>query len=146
MRITQEADYAIRICSILDRADKITGASELAEKACITQRIALKVLRQLVEHGIVRSYKGACGGYVLERSGDKLRISDLIEAVDGPIQISKCLNCDHECSRNPDKCVCKMHMAFVAINESLINNLGSITVRMLSDEGLSAEGICGLIK
>ena len=146
MRITQEADYAIRICSILDRADKITGASELAEKACITQRIALKVLRQLVEHGIVRSYKGSCGGYVLERSGDKLRISDLIEAVDGPIQISKCLDCDHECSRNPDKCVCKMHMAFVAINESLINNLGSITVRMLSDEGLSAEGICGLIK
>lgn len=146
MRITQEADYAIRICSILDRAEKITGASELAEKACITQRIALKILRQLTEHGIVRSYKGAYGGYVLERSGDTIKISELIEIVDGPIQISKCLNCEHECSRNPDKCACKMHLAFSAINESLVNNLGSITVRMLSDEDLSAEGMIGLIK
>ena len=74
MRITQEADYAIRICAVLDAAGEKLGAAEIAKRACITQRFALKILGKLVEVGIVRSYKGAFGGYILSGSGDELKI------------------------------------------------------------------------
>ena len=133
MRVTQEADYAIRMCLILDSLGGKTGAAQLADIACITPKIALKVLRKLNEGGLVRSYKGAQGGYELARNGDELKVIEIIELIDGPVKISKCLECDHECSRNPCKTECKMHVAFDVINQSLVENLGRITVRMLHD-------------
>ena len=145
MRVTQEADYAIRICLILDKLGGKTGASQIADLACITPKIALKVLRKLSEAGIVRSYKGVQGGYELARDGNELCVLEIVELIDGPVRISKCLDCEHECSRNPCKTDCKMHIAFDVINEKLIENLGLITVRMLHDENVSAGDIADII-
>lgn len=145
MRVTQEADYAIRICLILDSIGEKTGAATIADIACITPKIALKVLRKLSAGGFVKSYKGVQGGYELTRSGDELRVIEIIELIDGPIKISKCLECEHECSRNPCKMDCKMHIAFDAVNQKLIENLGLITVRMLHDNSVSAADISDII-
>ena len=145
MRVTQEADYAIRMCLILDSLGEKTGAATLADLACITPKIALKVLRKLNTGGLVKSYKGARGGYELARSGNEIRVLEIIELIDGPVKISKCLECDHECSRNPCKMECKMHIAFDAINQSLLDNLGKITVRMLHDKNVSHADIADII-
>lgn len=145
MRVTQEADYAIRMCLILDSLGEKTGAATLADLACITPKIALKVLRKLNTAGYVRSYKGVQGGYELAKPGEEIKVLEIIELIDGPVKISKCLECDHECSRNPCKVECKMHIAFGAINEKLIENLGKITVRMLHDENVSHADIADII-
>ena len=145
MRVTQEADYAIRMCLILDSIGEKTGAATLADLACITPKIALKVLRKLNAGGFVRSYKGVQGGYELARSGNDLRVIDIIELIDGPVKISKCLECDHDCSKNPCKTECKMHIAFGAINKNLVDNLGKITVRMLHDKNVSQADISDII-
>ena len=145
MRVTQEADYAIRMCLILDSLGEKTGAATLADLACITPRIALKVLRKLNEGGYVRSYKGVQGGYELTRSGDSIKVIEIIELIDGPVRISKCLECDHDCTKNPCKIECKMHIAFGAINQKLIENLGLITVRMLHDKSVSHTDIADII-
>ena len=146
MRLTQEADYAIRICAVLDSLGKKTGASEIAEQAGITQRFALKILGKLTEVGIVRSYKGAFGGYILNTAAEQLRIIDVIEAIEGPLMLSKCLECEYDCTRNPNKSCCKMHVAFAALNQRLVNSLGRITVRMLNDEHISSSDITDIIK
>ncbi len=145
MRVTQEADYAIRICLVLDKLGEKTGASAIAEHACITPKIALKVLRKLSSAEIVRSYKGVQGGYELTRDGRELRVIEIVELMDGPIRISKCLECDHDCTKNPCKTDCKMHLAFDAVNKSLIENLSKITVRMLHDENVSHADISNII-
>ena len=146
MRITQEADYAIRICAVLDALGQKSGATEIAAKAGITQRFALKILGKLNDVGIVRSYKGAHGGYVLNVNAEELKIIDLIEAIEGPLRLSKCLECDYDCTRNPEKACCKMHVAFAALNQTLVNSLGRIAVRMLNDESISALDITEVIK
>ena len=97
------------------------------------------------EGGFVRSYKGVQGGYELVRSGDEIRVLDIVELIDGPVRISKCLECDHDCSRNPCKTDCKMHIAFGAINKKLIDNLGKITVRTLHDKSVSDSDIADII-
>ena len=145
MRVTQEADYAIRICLILDSYAKKMGASEIAVAACITQKEALKVLRKLNEAGYVRSYKGMRGGYEMARHGADITVLDIIEVMDGPVLISKCLECDHHCSKNACKTDCNMHIAFGAINRILRENLGTITVKTLHDKRLSASDIADII-
>ena len=146
MRVTQEADYAIRMCLILDKLGEKTGAATLADIACITPKIALKVLRKLNAGKLVRSYKGVQGGYELARDGSELTVLEIVELIDGPICISKCLDCANDCSRNPCKTDCKMHIAFGAINENLIESLSKITVRMLHDENVSHADISNIFK
>lgn len=145
MRITQEADYAIRICCVLAESREVTGAAEIAEFAAITQRFALKILRKLSERGIVRAVRGASGGYELVREKETLSVLEIIESIEGTLHISKCLGCEYECSRNPYKEKCKMHMAFESLNGILREKLGLVTVRMLTDESFAVEDVIAII-
>ncbi len=145
MRITQEADYAVRICIVLDSKGEKMGAAAISEAACIPQKFSLKILRKLGEKEIVRSYKGAYGGYELARDSNQLSILEIIEAIDGEMLISKCLECDYDCSRNPKKSCCKVHIAFGAINKKLTDNLGAITIGMINNEQITATDIVDFI-
>ena len=146
MRITQEADYAIRICIVLNLIGGKTGATEIAEKACITQQFALKILRKLTAEGIVKSYKGVYGGYELARDAQNLTVLEIIEAIDGKLYINKCLSCDAECSRNQKKSDCKMHIAFGAINKKLADNLSRVNIGLLTNDEVCAADVVGIIK
>ena len=129
MRITQEADYAIRIVCFLAEENRVLDATTVADSAHITQRFALKILRKLVLGGLVRSYKGANGGYELAGKPDEVTLKDVIELIDGEIAISKCLMEDHVCSKQGEmKSACAVHRIFDAINRDVIQKLGGITV------------------
>ena len=67
MHMTLETDYAVRIMETLTREGKRVDARTISEKTRVPQRFALKILRSLVADGLVRSYKGASGGYELAR-------------------------------------------------------------------------------
>ncbi len=146
MRITQEADYAIRICIVLNLIGGKTGATEIAEKACITQQFALKILRKLTAEGIVKSYKGVYGGYELARDAQNLTVLEIIEAIDGKLYINKCLSCDADCSRNQTKSDCKMHIAFGAINKKLADNLSRVNIGLLTNDEVCAADVVRIIK
>ena len=83
MKVTQEADYAIRICCVLDETDGMLDAESIADKVAITKAIALKVLRKLKAKGIVDSQQGAVGGYILSSNPERLTVLKIIEAIEG---------------------------------------------------------------
>ncbi|MEG2082378.1 MAG: Rrf2 family transcriptional regulator, partial [Oscillospiraceae bacterium] len=66
MHITKESDYAVRIVYCLACGDCRTDAKTISERTGVTLRFSLKILNKLVQSGIVKSYKGAKGGYELE--------------------------------------------------------------------------------
>ena len=49
------------------------------------ERFLLQILRNLVNHGILRSTRGVDGGYSLVRRPEEISLLDVIEAIDGPI-------------------------------------------------------------
>ena len=129
MRITQEADYALRIVALLASHETVTDANTIADEAGITQRFALKILRKLSLGEIVCSQKGAGGGYKLARKPEDITLKDVIELIDGEIAISKCLSEEHVCSKQGiNKSACKIHLIFDAINHDLVERLGKITI------------------
>lgn len=147
MKVTQEADYAIRICCVLDETDGMLDAESIADRVAITKAIALKVLRKLKAKGIVDSQQGAVGGYILSSNPEKLTVLKIIEAIEGEVSISKCLSDDHPCSRNgTNKTSCKMHIAFSAINQALISRLNSVTVRSITSPEVSSLEIIETLK
>ena len=146
MRVTQEADYAVRICIVLDEAGEKLGAAAIAERAGITQRFALKILHKLCGENIVTSFKGSAGGYVLKIDPTELSVARIVSAIDGPVCISKCMESGYECSRNPEKTKCKMHLAFCALNSQLLERLSRIKVRHITDRQVTASDLMELIK
>lgn len=147
MRVTQESDYAIRMCCALDEAGGMLDTGSLSSLVAITKSIALKVLRKLKAAGIVDSYKGAEGGYELALDASTLSLLDIIEAIEGKVYISKCLDDCHYCSLNGfDKTRCKVHMAFNTINRAVVERLGSVTVRSITDSAVSSLDITKKIK
>ena len=104
-------------------------AATIAEETGVTLRFSLKILRKLVSGGIVKSYKGTKGGYELAKSPADISMSDVIEQVEGPYAISRCLSEDHyDCNRNKNACsICKFSRIYAEITDLVRGKLESIS-------------------
>ena len=128
MRITLESDYALRILGALATHEDRVDAKTLSEEISVTQRFTLKILHKLVQSEFVKSYKGVRGGYKLNVSPDKITLRAIIELIDGPIIISRCLEHGEGCTLNPDKTSCIYHHIFESISLDVAKKLEGITI------------------
>ncbi len=128
MRITLESDYALRILTAMAEHEEVTDAKTLSSETSVTQRFTLKILHKLVGGGLVRSFKGVRGGYKLNRSPENITLKDVIELIDGPIAIARCLESAEGCSLNCDKTACVYHHIFDTVSIDLANKLNKITI------------------
>lgn len=128
MRITSESDYALRILASMAMHEGVTDAKTLSEETSVTQRFALKILHKLVTGGIVESYKGARGGYKLKLHPSEITLKMVIELIDGPIAIARCVDTAENCSLNCDKTACAFHHIFDSISIDLASRLEKISI------------------
>lgn len=128
MRITLESDYALRILTYLAACETVVDAQTIADKTSVTLRFTLKILHKLVSSGYVASYKGAHGGYRLSVPPEEITLKSVIEWIDGPIAIVRCLERAEGCSLNSDKTACIYHHIFESISRDVARKLGAITI------------------
>ena len=127
MRITHEADYAVRIVyGVMQAEGSTVAASKVAESSGVTLRFTLKILRKLAGRGIVASQKGANGGYGLAMDPEEISLGLIIESIDGPFELNHCLSDDFDCTRVKDKKFCQFHHIFDRVNAKLKDELYSI--------------------
>lgn len=141
MYITFESDYAVRITSCLAMENAKLDAKTISEKTCVTLRFALKILRKLVAGGIVKSYKGYQGGYKLAKSPDEITLKDVIEAIEGTYNFSRCLGDGFECSRGMSG-ICSYQKAFGEISNIVRKKLEEYTFSDLIKQQEEIEKSC----
>ena len=127
MRVTQESDYALRVIIYLyqhGRGERIE-ARVISEQENIPLRFLLKLLRKLAAAGIIRSYRGSGGGYAIEREPETISVREVVEAVEGPIYVNKCLSESGQCNmgRASD---CNIHRALQIIQNQLLANMDDL--------------------
>ncbi len=87
MRISAKADYAVR--AAVELAGSTGEKPVKAERIATAQEIPLNflenILGELRHAGIVRSHRGADGGFRLAKPADEVTIADIIRAVEGPL-------------------------------------------------------------
>lgn len=129
MRITQEADYALRIVYVLAKEEGILGSGNIAALSGVAERFTIKILRKLMQGGLVVSHKGVKGGYELLIPPDEVSMLRVVELISGPLEISRCLGKAYECTRTGDnKTQCAFHLIFSEINKSISDKLGKVTI------------------
>jgi Rrf2 family protein len=87
MRISAKADYAVRAAVELAAApdDRPVKAERVATAQDIPLNFLENILGELRHAGIVRSHRGAEGGFRLARPSDQITVADVIRAVEGPL-------------------------------------------------------------
>lgn len=128
MRITLESDYALRIITAMAEHREVVDAKTLSNETSVTLRFTLKILHKLVQGKLVQSFKGVKGGYKLKKTPDSITLRQVIELIDGPIAIARCLDSTEACSLNCDKTACTYHHIFDKISVDLANKLNKITI------------------
>ncbi|MYB09467.1 MAG: Rrf2 family transcriptional regulator [Acidimicrobiia bacterium] len=88
MRVSTRGDYASRaLLSLALHADESgpTSVRDIAERTGLPQPYLEQILQALKGAGLVRSKRGAGGGYTLARPAAEIKLSEIVSAVDGPI-------------------------------------------------------------
>jgi len=124
LHMTLEADYAVRFVDFLASCKEKTGAHTISEQTQVPLRFTLKILRKLVDGGIVQSYKGARGGYQLSRAPGKITLREVIEAVEGPYVINRCQKDDSPCGYAES---CRFHRVYHKISQMVRDELDAYT-------------------
>lgn len=130
MYITLETDYAIRIVVELASGMRRIGAGKLSESTGVSLRFALKILCKLVGAGLVRSFKGTKGGYEIARSPSEISLYDVLCAIDGEYQFSRCLGGDFDCSHG-QRGVCRAKEVFAEVTREVERRLRAVTFDQL---------------
>ncbi|MFZ5944873.1 MAG: RrF2 family transcriptional regulator [Bacillota bacterium] len=124
MQLTQATDYAFRAVLYLTRvpSEEFINAQLIAEKEEIPMRFLLKIMRSLIKAGIVKSHRGVGGGYSLNKTPREITLLDVVEAVEGPVVVNRCLISPQYCSKNWSS-QCAIHRALFDIQNGLVNQL-----------------------
>jgi Rrf2 family protein len=104
LRLTRAADYAVR--AMLHLGSLPEGGIALKDEIASAQRIPpsfmAKILRQLVKEGLLRSARGVNGGFSLQRTASEINLLAIVEAVEGPIQLTDCAPDPEHCALSHD--------------------------------------------
>lgn len=124
MNLNQATDYAFR--AIMHLADQPKGvvveAQSIAQTQVIPMRFLLKIMPAIIKAGIVGSRRGVGGGYYLARAPKDITFLDVVEAIEGPVIVNRCLADARYCNKQ-GVATCQVHRAFADIQDKLIEEL-----------------------
>ena len=130
--ITRDTDYALRaLCFVAKDKDNVNSTLELAKRLNVPRPFLRKLLQVLSRRGILKSYKGNSGGFLLNKDPGKIFLSDLIKIFQGPFILNECLLKKYPCP-NIKKCVLRKKIA--KIEEYVLKGLKGISVNCLLKE------------
>ncbi len=102
LRISRKIDYGLRAMIYLSSipSGTVVPFREIAHRMDVPEDFLAKILKTLVDQGLVKSSRGPHGGYALARAASEISFLDVIEAVEGPVALNVCLDGDDACGRS----------------------------------------------
>lgn len=134
--LTMKTKYALKALA------QLAGAAEgepvliadIAEREDIPLKFLQLILRELKQHGILRSRKGRGGGYLLARVPESVSLATVIRVLDGPIAPVPCLSktAYHRCEGCRDENTCGIRLVLKDVHEATLRVLERTTLADLA--------------
>ncbi len=142
VRLTNLADYAVVVLSHAagDTAHARLSASGVADATGIPLPTVAKVAGLLTKAGLLVSQRGAGGGFELARAAQHISIAQIIEAVDGPIALTHCVEHDNgntygDCAHSN---ICNMRPHWQIINLRVRDALAGLSLADVARQPVAA--------
>lgn len=133
MKMSTKGRYGIKAMLELalsyDR--EMVSVRSIAEKQNISELYLEQIFSLLRKEKLVKSLRGAKGGYSLSRNPKEITIKNIMDALEGPISISNCIEKDAKCDKL-DKCATRV--LWVKLRDAIDNIFSSVTLQDIIDE------------
>jgi Rrf2 family protein len=133
MQITRQADYAVRAVLHLSKLgnNQRAATSTVAEEQHIPPSFLAKIISQLSIAGLLHTSRGARGGVTLARDPKEITLLEVIEAIDGPIQLNECVGENGICSFEKD---CPLRPVWCDAQDELVKRLRGTNFKQLMSQ------------
>jgi len=137
MQITRQADYAVRAVLYLARLGNTQRAatSTVAQEQRIPPSFLAKIISQLSIAGLLHTSRGARGGVTLAREPKDISLLEVVEAIDGPIQLNECVGETGVCTFDDD---CPLRPVWCEAQDELVQRLKKTNFAQLMKESAVA--------
>ena len=132
LRLNRMTDYAILVLGALaHRHGETLASGRLAKVTELAQPTVAKVLKMLLAAELVETQRGVRGGYRLMRMSAQISLVEIVEAIEGPIAVTDCINDAREPCMASNCCCMRKHWKH--INLAIRNALMDVTLEDLTD-------------
>lgn len=127
LQLTRDGEYAVRAILFLasQPEGKVSLITEISEVQEVPKSYLSKIMQHLTRAGLVRSRRGAKGGFALAKPAGSITLRQAIEAVEGPIFLNVCLVKKGECHRDD---LCPVHPVWKEAQRKLFEVLDGKTM------------------
>ena len=126
LRISKLTDYGtVVLAHLAGYEDRVCSAAEVSEATGIAPPTVSKLLKSLGRAGLVKSTRGANGGYQLTRPAREISAASVIDALEGPVSITECSASDSHCDIEE---ACSVGNAWQRINVAIRNALQEVSL------------------
>ena len=124
-------DYAVVCLGMLARKPGSSmSATELSKETGLALYTVQKLLKLLVSKSdFIKANRGALGGYMLNRNSSEISVVEIIEALDGPITLTSCVDNSESFCESSD--ICFLGGKWNKINEIIRKSLNDISLKEL---------------
>ncbi|HUX13111.1 MAG TPA: Rrf2 family transcriptional regulator [Spirochaetia bacterium] len=121
MQITRKTDYAIRcVYYLAANPTAVTMIGEIASRMDIPNSFLAKIAQKLAQAGIVRSHRGANGGFTLAKAPSDISLFDIMVLMEGPVALNMCAVRTKECELSG---TCSIHPFWVQLRRGIEEKL-----------------------
>ena len=122
-------DYAVVVMSQIHQRPNTATAPELAQATGLPIPTVSKLLKQLAKAGLVESHRGVHGGYSMARDIEDINAMEIIEALDGPVALTACVDgAEDMCNVQS---LCPMRGGWDKVNTAVRRALTEVTLAEL---------------
>ncbi len=140
MKLSTRTRYGIR--AILELAENYGNGPLQLRIIARDQGVSVKYLEQLMAMlkaaGIVRSVRGAKGGYILAKSPGQVKVSECFQCLEGSLITTECVEDESFCERTND---CIARQVWTEVQEAVMGVLQSMTLQDLVDRANNNKAI-----
>jgi len=130
LRISKLTDYGTMILvHLATHSGRLSSASDVASGTRLALPTVQKLLKLLARSELVRSVRGAEGGYELARAPARISAAEILDVLEGPLSITECSTEDSRCELENG---CPVGGAWQKINRGIRGALGEITLAELA--------------
>lgn len=136
MQLTLAGEYAIRTMIHLAENEELKTITikEIAKKQNIPEKFLRKIIPKLCNAGLIKTFKGNGGGISFGRNPDTITPLEIINAIEGPLALNKCLIDKAFCSNTR---WCSVHTLWCDIQIEMRKKLSSKSIKTLAIETLN---------
>src|SRR4030042_5179833 len=142
MRLSTRSRYGLRLRLSLgiDETHKPIFLKEIARSEEISEKYLSQIIIPLKAKGLVNTFRGAHGGYVLSRPASQIRLSEIIEPLEGDLGLVDCVNNSGVCDRTSE---CVTRELWCDMSTMLTEFLGALTLEDLVQKYKKKRGTGG---